>query len=151
MGEKTLTANMEDYLEAIGTLARSAGVTRVKEISEALNVTTPSVHSALHLLVDKGLIEHEHYGYIRLTDAGARMAEEIIRRHELLEGFLRDLLGLPAEEAGENACGMEHVMSDDALNRLERFIEFLKDRPEWESWVEEFHRAMDTESHPADP
>lgn len=142
MDEKTLTANMEDYLEAIGTLARSAGVARVKEISEALNVTTPSVHSALHLLVDKGLIEHEHYGYIRLTDAGARMAEEIIRRHELLEGFLRDFLGLPVEEAGENACRMEHVMSAGALHRLERFIEALREQPDWAAWAEAFHRSM---------
>ncbi|MGE5599784.1 MAG: metal-dependent transcriptional regulator [Bacteroidota bacterium] len=142
MEEKTLSANMEDYLEAIGTLSKSAGVARVKEISEALNVKTPSVHAALHLLVDKGLIEHEHYGYIRLTETGARMAEQIICRHEMLAGFLRDFLGLPPDEAGENACRMEHVMSDDALNRLERFIEFLKERPEWTAWAEAFHRTV---------
>ena len=89
MAEKGLSANMEDYLEAIGALTKDSGVARVKEISEALKVKTPSVHAALHLLVDKGLIEHEHYGYVRLTEAGAEMAREIMKRHELLEGFLR--------------------------------------------------------------
>ncbi|MGE5551313.1 MAG: metal-dependent transcriptional regulator [Bacteroidota bacterium] len=142
MPEKTLSANMEDYLEAIGTLTRDAGVARVKEISEALNVKTPSVHAALHLLVDKGLIEHEHYGYVRLTETGAEMAEIIIKRHEMLEGFLRDFLGVSPAEAGEDACRIEHVMSEDALARLERFIAFLKERPEWKAWSAAFHASM---------
>lgn len=143
MAEKTLSANMEDYLKTIAHLVKEAGVARVKEISEALKVKTPSVHAALHLLVDKGLIEHEHYGYVRLTAAGAQMAAEIIRRHELLEGFLRDLLGLPDEEAAENACRMEHVMSEATLTRLERFIEFLRNRPEWAAWSAQFRAAME--------
>ena len=143
MPEKGLSANMEDYLEAIGALTKDSGVARVKEISQALKVKTPSVHAALHLLVDKGLIEHEHYGYVRLTEAGAEMAREIMKRHELLEGFLRDLLGLPAKEAAENACRMEHVMSEEALERLERFLEFLRGRPEWAECSAEFHAAME--------
>lgn len=142
MPEKTLTANMEDYLETIGTLTKEAGIARVKEISEALNVKTPSVHAALHLLVDKGLIEHEHYGYIRLTEEGAEMAEEIIRRHEMLERFLRDFLGISPDEASKNACRMEHVMDEDSLGRLERFIEFLAEQPEWTAWSKAFRAAM---------
>ncbi len=142
MGDKTLTSNMEDYLEAIGTVARESGVARVKEISETLKVKTPSVHAALHLLVDRGLIEHERYGYIRLTAEGAGLAEAIIRRHEMLERFLRDFLGIAPAEAGENACRMEHVMDEGALDRLERFIEFLAERPEWSAWSKEFHASI---------
>jgi len=143
LAEKGLSANMEDYLEAIATLTKDSGVARVKEISAALKVKTPSVHAALHLLVDKGLIEHEHYGYVRLTEAGAAMAAEIIHRHELLEDFLRDLLGLPAGEAAANACRMEHVMSEEALERLERFIEFLRTRPEWAAYSADFRAAVE--------
>jgi len=133
---------MEDYLEAIGTAAKESGIARVKEISEALKVKTPSVHAALHLLVDKGLIEHEHYGYIRLTEEGMEMAERIIRLHEMLERFLRDFLGIAPDEAGENACRMEHVMDEDSLARLERFIQFLAEQPEWASWSKAFRASM---------
>ncbi len=143
LAEKTLTANMEDYLEAIGTLAKESGVARVKEISEALKVTTPSVHAALHLLVDKGLIEHEHYGYIRLTEEGAQLAAAIILRHELLERFLRDFLGIAPAEANDNACRMEHVMDEGALDRLECFIQFLAGQPEWTSWSEAFRASIE--------
>jgi len=142
LADKALTANMEDYLEAIGTAAKESGIARVKEISEALKVKTPSVHAALHLLVDKGLIEHEHYGYIRLTEEGMELAEGIIRRHEMLERFLRDFLGIDLDEASENACRMEHVMDEDSLGRLERFIQFLAEQPEWASWSKAFRASM---------
>jgi len=143
MAEKPLTANMEDYLEAIGTLAKDSGVARVKEIGAALEVKNPSVHAALHLLVDKGLIEHEHYGYVRLTDAGAEMAGAIIKRHGMLAGFLRDILGVPPAVADEDACRMEHVMAEDTLERLGRFAAFLKGQTEWAVWSKTFRRSLE--------
>ncbi len=143
MAEKPLTANMEDYLEAIGTLTKDLGVARVKEIGEALEVKNPSVHAALHLLVDKGLIEHEHYGYVRLTETGAAMAEAIIKRHEMLAGFLRDILGVRPAVANEDACRMEHAMAEDTLDRLGRFAEFIKGQPEWSIWSEAFRRSLE--------
>ena len=129
MGEHELTANMEDYLETIGGLAENKGVVRVKEIGRAQGVTPPSVHAALHLLVDKGLIEHEHYGYVRLTDAGAELARRIAARHGLLEEFLRDFLGVSGDTARDDACRMEHVISECTLERLESFLGRLKDLP----------------------
>ena len=66
MGNK-LSSNIEDYLEVIATLGSRNKIVRVKDISQEMGVSMPSVHSALHVLKDEGLINHEKYGYVELT------------------------------------------------------------------------------------
>lgn len=120
-----VSARMEDYLEAILLLQERQPVTRAAEVAGMLGVTRPSVTAALKVLVGSGLIEHQRYGYVRLTPRGRKAAQMVSRRHVLLRGFLRDVLGMRAELAAEDACRIEHHISGDAMERLTRFVRFV--------------------------
>jgi Mn-dependent DtxR family transcriptional regulator len=91
-----------------------------------LGVTKPSVSSALSGLEDRGLVRHERYGEVQLTAQGALVAEEMYRRHQLLHAFLRDVLGVSDPVAARDACLVEHVLSQEALERLLRLVEFVR-------------------------
>ncbi len=125
MNEKKITSNIEDYLEAIHRIEREKGVVRVKEISRTLGVTYPSTSGILKKIEAMDLVEHERYGYVRLTERGRKIAAEILRREEALELFLREMLKLPEDLALEDACKMEHAMGGRTADRFLRFIEHV--------------------------
>ena len=77
----TLSASLEDYLEAILQLERASRVARVSEIAEHLKVSRPSVTGALRNLSARGLVSHAPYSHATLTEEGARIALEVERRH----------------------------------------------------------------------
>jgi DtxR family Mn-dependent transcriptional regulator len=136
------TASMEDYLEAIAVLSRERSVVRVSEISKVLGVKKPSVTSALKKLSREGLVEHERYGYVKLTPEGQRIAEDVFRRHETLRHFLAEILNVDPQIAAEDACKMEHSLSPISLERLAKFVEFIlqcpRGEPEWLKGFEYF-------------
>lgn len=123
---KEITPTMEDYLEAIGQLGKKDEVVRVKSIAHQLNVKMPSVTEALKVLAKDGLIRHEKYGYVELTQKGNRIAKEIYSRHQILFKFLNKILGIDARAAEEDACKMEHTISSTALKKLIEFIKNLE-------------------------
>lgn len=123
---KTLTPSQEDYLEAILQLVRRRRVARVRDIARRLDVGMSSVTSALKSLSKRGFVNYDPYRVITLTDRGRRAAEEIVRRHELLREFLISVLGLDGEAAEANACRMEHAVDAALLERLGRFVEFVR-------------------------
>ena len=127
---KEITPTMEDYLEVIGQLGKKDEVVRVKNIARQLNVKMPSVTEALKTLVKDGLIRHEKYGYVELTQRGGRIAEEIYSRHQTLFKFLNQILGIDARAAEEDACKMEHTISSTARKKLIEFIKSLESRPQ---------------------
>ncbi len=122
MNEK-LSPNMEDYLETIYLLELERGNVRVKDIAERMEITMPSVSSALKNLEKQGFVSHDRYELVVLTPQGARVAEEVYRRHEVIRDFLSQVLGLDAEIAERDACGMEHIISPETLESLSRFLE----------------------------
>ena len=126
---KEITPTMEDYLEAIGQLERKERVVRVKNIARQLNVKMPSVTEALKALAKDGLIRHEKYGYVELTQKGERVAQEIYSRHQTLFKFLNQILGIDPRTADEDACKMEHTISSTALRKLVEFIKALESSP----------------------
>jgi DtxR family Mn-dependent transcriptional regulator len=130
------TSSLEDYLEAIAVLKDKNGKATVTALSEAIGVKKPSVEWALNKLGDTGLVIHEKYGDIDLTPEGARIAEEVYRRHKALFSFLKDILKVNPTAAEQDACQMEHALSRESLNRLEKFIDFVMGcqpgRPDWE-------------------
>jgi len=131
-----LTEAMEDYLEAIYHLRDEQEETRVKDISERLGVTMPSVSSALNGLKERGLISHKKYGAVRLTDEGLKLAVYVDRRHQALTCFLRDILQLDEETADAEACRLEHAVSAETLRRLLALIEFVRRCPRGgEQWL----------------
>ncbi|MGQ9631270.1 MAG: metal-dependent transcriptional regulator [bacterium] len=125
--EFQLTSNMENYLEKIYELKDRNGVARMKDIAEGLNVKMPSVTEAVQKLSKKGLINYEKYGYVELTEAGGRIGEEIRRRHNTLALFLRDVLGIDEETAQEDACGMEHIVSAETLDKMLKLVKLLRE------------------------
>ena len=137
--DREQSPSMEDYLEAIGILAQGNKVVRVTQISNALGVKKPSVTSALKKLGEAKLIEHERYGYVELTDDGQRIADDVLRRHEVLRHFLAEILGIDQERASEDACKMEHAVSPVTAEKLSKFVEFVLSRPYGEpEWLKGF-------------
>jgi len=121
--EKPLSASLEDYLEAIYWLSREHKVARVGQISEKLAVGKSSVTAALKLLAERGLVHYDPYQYISLTKAGARLALDIVWRHDVLKRFFVEILGVEEKLAGETACKMEHHIDREVLDRLLKFVQ----------------------------
>ncbi len=121
--KQLLTPTQEDYLETIYCLMMTSKVTRNKEIAEKLSVRRATVTRAVKDLVQKGLVEHEAHGYITLTDFGRSIAQEITSRHKLFRHFFRDILGIEENEADNIACGVEHLVSGDALKKFKDLVE----------------------------
>lgn len=129
MGDKKISSSMEDYLEAIAQIKSDEGEVRVSDISRRLDVKKPSVNAALIRLREDGLVAHQKYGKVSLTQKGAAAAEAVRSRHQVIFSFLRNVLKVDAETAQEDACGMEHAVSPETLERLLKFMEFAESCP----------------------
>ncbi|URA10873.1 metal-dependent transcriptional regulator [Thermospira aquatica] len=116
-----MTQSLEDYIEAIYILSRETGYTRVKGIAEKLHVSRPSVIQALKHLSENGFITQERYGYIHLTETGKQTATQVLKRHQTLTQFLITL-GVSPEVAEKDACRIEHVVSQETMNTIEKFL-----------------------------
>jgi DtxR family Mn-dependent transcriptional regulator len=148
---KPLTSVMEDYLEAIFDLYREKKVVRVRDIAGKLDVKMPTVTSMLKTLSGRGLVHYEKYEYVELTAKGNRVGREIHRRHEALYRFLRDILNVPPKTADDEACKMEHALGAGTLERLTKFMTFIKQcSREGESWLRMFEIFQKTGSIPTD-
>ena len=135
-----LTATMEDYLESILELLREEPVARVTDIAEKLDVSKPRVTTAVKRLSESGHVEHQAYGYVLLTEKGREVAEKVQKRHELLARFFERVLGVDGETAAEDACQAEHHVSQETLDKLTLFIEFIEECPRTgPGWLEHFH------------
>jgi len=115
---KKLTPANEDYLEAIYELGGTSGTVRSVDLASRLEVSKASVSGALKNLKQAGFVEQPYYGDITLTDKGAIYATGISERHHVLYHFLREILQVDPVIAAEEACKMEHAISDDTLKRL---------------------------------
>ncbi len=116
---------IQEYIEIIRDITAEAPVARVKEIAERRGVAKSSVSIVLKDLQNLGLIQHQHYGYVNLTEDGKRLGEILSQRHKILETFLHKILGLESDFACAEACRLEHTMSPIALDALLSYIEKL--------------------------
>lgn len=145
-----LSHSLQDYLESIYVLLREGPVARVRDIAKARGVRTGSVIPALRRLRDAGLIDYQQREYVSLTPAGDRAARRVYARHQVLERFLRDVLQMPAGLAGQDACAMEHGLSDEGMDRLVRLFEFLGACPRSKpGFLEAFHSCSLAQDAPA--
>ena len=104
----------EMYLETIYTLSLNSTSVRSIDVAEALNYSRPSVSRAVGLLKKDGYLEMDEDGFLTLTELGKSTAEKIYERHTILTAALK-ALGVDAESAAEDACRIEHVISDNSL------------------------------------
>ncbi len=123
---ESLSASMEDYLEAIFHIVREKQAARAKDIAGRLKVNNSSVTGALRSLSEKGFINYAPYDVITLTAKGHQHAEDVVRRHEALMDFFTKVLCVEENEASDAACKMEHAVSRDIIDRLIRFVEFIE-------------------------
>ncbi|GHV52005.1 DtxR family transcriptional regulator [Spirochaetia bacterium] len=120
-----MTQSLEDYLEMVSFLSDESEV-RVTDIASRLEVSKPSVLTALKTLEEQGLIEHERYRTVRLTPEGAVQAAKIRDRHSFLTSFLQDVVGVSAENAEKDACKMEHLLSEETLKKMKALVKTKK-------------------------
>lgn len=124
-----LTASQEDYLEAIYHISAKKMAARAKDISRRLEVRASSVTGALRNLSKLGLINYAPYDLITLTNEGRIVAEEIVRRHQALQHFLVNVLGVEQQEADEAACRMEHSVPKRIVDRIVKYAEYVEKCP----------------------
>lgn len=112
----------EMYLETILILSRKKDIVRAIDISEMMNFSKPSVSRAMSILRKDGLITIDGLGSISLTATGQAIAEKIYERHCVLSRILCQL-GVDEEIADEDACRIEHVISDESFRALKKHFE----------------------------
>ncbi len=118
-----VTASLEDYLEAIFFLNGENGDVRVTDLAVELNISKPSVNRAINTLKSQGYVEHEHYGSLRLTPEGLRIARNVAGRHVMLKRFLMEILHVEEDVAEGEACSIEHHLSADTIEKLKIFLD----------------------------
>lgn len=117
-----VSENTEQYLKVILRLTEDGDVAKTSEIASAMDVTPASVTEMLHKLSARGYITHEPYRGVRLRSRGRKIACRIARRHRLLERFLADYVGIKGRQRHEQACKMEHVLTDEVEQNLCRIM-----------------------------
>jgi DtxR family Mn-dependent transcriptional regulator len=114
MPSHEVSSTVEDYAKAIYSLEeRTQGAVSTNALAERLGVTAASASGMVRRLCELGLVEHERYHGVTLTDAGRRVALEVIRHHRLLELYLFESLGMPWDRVHEEAEVLEHVLSEE--------------------------------------
>lgn len=113
----------EDYLEAILILSRGGREVRSVDIAARLSVSKPSVSHAMKLLREDGYIAMDRYGTITLLEKGETIARQIYERHTIISRMLMGL-GVPEKTAKEDACKVEHALSQESFDRIkEHFLQ----------------------------
>lgn len=112
----------ENYLETILILKEKQGVVRSVDIARKLNFSKPSVSRAVGILKEDGYLTMEPTGELELTEKGMEKAGAIYERHKLLTEFLQKVAGVTPEIAEEDACRMEHIISDETFKGIKRFM-----------------------------
>ncbi len=112
----------EMYLETIHVLYKKNGRVRSIDVSEHMGYSKPSVSRAVGLLKKGGYILVDKEGYITLTDSGLSVAQKIYERHTLLTNLLVRL-GVRPEVAAEDACRLEHAISDESFKAIKKHLE----------------------------
>lgn len=124
-----VTASLEDYLEAIYFLNGGEGV-RVTDLALELNISKPSVNRAINTLKNQELVEHEHYGNLKLTEKGLELAKNVAQRHRVLKKFLKNILGVEEKTAEKEACLIEHNLSADTIHKISEYTnKILNEEP----------------------
>lgn len=112
----------ENYLETILILANRIGNVRSIDIARELNFSKPSVSRAVGVLHKDGYINVNEDGYITFTDKGRTLATAIYERHNILTEFLQKVAGVSPETAEEDACRIEHYISEETFEGIKKYM-----------------------------
>ena len=127
--ETTVSSEAEEYLEAIYRLEKKTGLAKTMELARQLKVVPGSVTNTIEGLERRGLVIHEPYKGVKLTEKGRKLALNVLRRHRLAERLLTDILHLDWSEAHDAACKLEHAIATDIIKPLEKALGHPKTCP----------------------
>jgi len=122
MVAEEVTAVTEEYLEGIYRLQQRSGVAKTSEMVKVLQVVPGTVTNTVERLEREGLVTHEPYKGVKLTEEGRKIALDVIRRHRLSERLLTDILNVGWDEAHKAACRLEHGITDNIVKNLEKAL-----------------------------
>ena len=111
----------EMYLETIYILSKERNGVRSIDVAEHMGYSKPSVSRAMGLLKQGGYVITDEVGNLRLTELGLAAAQKIFERHTVLTGMLVGL-GVPRQIAAEDACKIEHVISDETFEAIKNHL-----------------------------
>ncbi len=117
-----LSESIQHYLREIYKLREEDGKVAVTALARRLNVSDPSASAMVKKLTALELAQHERYRGVELTDAGERVALEVIRHHRLLELYLAETLGLRVDEVHDEADRLEHALSEELEERIDKAL-----------------------------
>jgi len=110
--------SVEEYLEAIYALNETGKKAKNQELAKKLKIHPPSVSQMMKRMAEDGLVDYELYKGATLTGKGYALAQKVVRKHRLLECLLYDYLKLPFEKIHDEACRMEHSLSEETMAAL---------------------------------
>ena len=116
----------EMYLETIHILSQRSGAVRAIDISEHMGYSKPSVSRAMGILKSAGYIEVDSHGFITLTESGLALAQKMYERHTLLTELLVRI-GVDRDIAADDACKIEHHISEESFAAIKRFVDGTKE------------------------
>src|SRR5438477_6306624 len=117
-----LTESIEEYVEGIWRLEREVPTVGTGEIAQYMNVAPASVTTMLKKMSELGLVEHTPYQGVKCTEKGETLAVDLLRKHRLLERLLVDFIGLPWDDVHDLACKLEHYISMDVADKVEKAL-----------------------------
>ena len=141
-----LTASQIKYLKCIYTLIEQNGIIKAKDISKSLKIGRSSVSEALRCLSEKGFIEYERYGEIKMTLFGLKIADLQIKRHQIICNFLKYVLAIKEEETDKIADKFEYTIPEIAIDRFVKFLNFMQicscENPKWIQNMQEYAKTQ---------
>ena len=125
-----LTTSEEKYLKAIYKISQKKGIpVATNDLAEELSTSAASVTEMIKKLFEKKFVEYQRYQGTLLTTEGGKLATQLVRRHRLWECFLVEKLSYGWDEVHDLADQLEHIKSDELVNRLEEFLNFPRFDP----------------------
>ncbi len=147
----TLSHSAAHYLTTIHQLLREHGYARVTDIAKHLNITRGSCSISLKALKKRGLVVEDENKFLQLSNEGERLAELVEKNDQVIEDFLKGVLGVKAEQAEIDACKLEHLLSRDSSMRLASFLQFVSsDAPVAREFMREYRSNGPTCPHDAE-
>ncbi|MFP4646663.1 MAG: DtxR family transcriptional regulator [Candidatus Bipolaricaulota bacterium] len=143
-----ITQSAEDYLEAIYRLLAQKSKATTNDIASQLGVKASSVTEMLDKLKERGYVNYEKYCGTTLTDEGREVAKNVSEIHENVRKFL-ELIQVPPGQADEDACKIEHNLSEVSIDQLSKFLNFVEECPKDEvQWLKHFYHYSETLEFP---
>lgn len=117
-----ISESLEDYLETIYALSLVHDEIRITDIAHQLGISKPSVNRAVNSLKNAGLVDHEPYGDIILTEYGLEKGRECYQKHLSITKFFIEVLDMEQDAAETEACKIEHSLSPNTVDKMENYM-----------------------------